>query len=235
VKVMEQKYDLVHNDKVICIHHGVPSIEGMSKDRAKKRLKLQGKHVMISFGLISSGKGFEYAIDALSNVMKKHTDFTYLIIGQTHLNVKRVEGDKYLNMLKERVHELGLEKHIRFIEKFFLSEEEFSRYLVAGDIFVAPYLARNQISSGALVYAMAHRMCVITVLFTHAKHEITKRIGYLVKHQNSKMIAEAINELLDNPARMKRMQEYAYRRVKERRWPNISKRYLNIFREVATQ
>lgn len=234
-KVMEQKYDSDYSDKVIYIPHGVPSIEGTSKDHAKKRLKLQWKNVIISFGLIRSGKGFEYAIDALSNIVKKHTDFTYLIIGQTHPNVKKVEGDKYLNMLKERVHESGLEKHVRFIEKFFLSEEEFSRYLLAGDIFIAPYLARNQISSGALVYAMAHKMCVITTPFTHAKHEITKKIGYLVKHHNSKMIAEAINELLDNPAKMKRMQEYAYRRVKERQWPNISKRYSNIFREVARQ
>lgn len=234
-KVMEQKYDLDYSDKMIYIPHGVPSIEGTSKDHAKKRLKLQGKNVMISFGLIRSGKGFEYAIDALSNIVKKHTDFTYLIIGQTHPNVKKVEGDKYLNMLKERVHELGLEKHVRFIEKFFLSEEEFSRYLVAGDIFIAPYLAKNQISSGTLVYAMAHRMCVVTTPFTHAKHEITGKIGYLVKHQNSTMIGNAVNELLDNPAKMKRMQEYAYRRVKERQWPNISKRYLNIFREVARQ
>ncbi len=234
-KVMEQKYDLGDNDKVIYIPHGIPSIAGMSKDDAKKRLGLQGKHAMISFGLISSGKGFEYAINAMSDVVTKHRNFVYLIIGQTHPNVKKIEGDRYLNMLKKKVRELGLQKHIRFIEKFFLSEEEFSRYLVAGDIFIAPYLAKNQISSGALVYAMAHKMCVVTTPFTHAKHEITGKIGYLVKHQNSKMIGKAVNELLDNPARMKKMQEYAYRRIKERQWPNIAKRYLQIFRNVSKQ
>jgi len=233
-RAMEQKYDLEDSDKVIYIPHGVPSIEAMSKDDAKKRLKLDGKHVMISFGLISSGKGFEYAIDAIPAIVKRHKDFAYLIIGQTHPNVKKVEGDRYLNMLKAKVHELGLKKYVRFVEKFFLSEEEFSRHLLAGDIFIAPYLAKHQISSGALVYAMAHKMCVVTTPFTHAKHEITEEIGYLVKHRNSRMVAEAVNRLLDDPVRMKKMQAYAYRRVKERQWPNIAKRYLKIFHEVAT-
>lgn len=234
-RVMEEKYGIEESDKFIYIPHGVPSIEGASKEKAKKRLNLQGKHVMISFGLISSGKGFEYAIDALPSIVKKHKNFIYLIIGQTHPNVKKVEGDKYLNMLKSRVQKLGLKKHVRFIEKFFLSEEEFSRVLVAGDIFMAPYLAKHQISSGALVYAMAHKMCIVTTPFTHAKHEITKDIGYLVKHQNSRMIAETVNQILDNPERMERMQENAYKRVRERQWPNIAKIYLQIFREAAKQ
>lgn len=234
-RVMEEKYGIEESDKFIYIPHGVPSIEGTSKEKAKKRLNLQGKHVMISFGLISSGKGFEYAIDALPSIVKKHKNFIYLIIGQTHPNVKKVEGDKYLNMLKSRVQKLGLKKHVRFIEKFFLSEEEFSRVLVAGDIFMAPYLAKHKISSGALVYAMAHKMCIVTTPFTHAKHEITKDIGYLVKHQNSRMIAEAVNQILDNPERMERMQENAYKRVRERQWPNIAKIYLQIFREAAKQ
>lgn len=228
---IEEKYGL-DKEKVIYIPHEVPSVAGMSKNDAKKKLGLHGKNIMISFGLISSGKGFEYAIDALPEIVKKH-DVVYMIIGQTHPNVKKVEGDKYLNMLKKQVHTLGLTEHVRFVEKFFLSEEEFSRYLFAGDIFIAPYLAKHQISSGALVYAMTHKMCIVTTPFTHAKHEITEDIGYLVKHRNSTMIAKAVNELLDDPERMKRMQEYAYKHVKERQWPNIAKRYLRIFREVA--
>jgi glycosyltransferase involved in cell wall biosynthesis len=119
-----------------------------------------------------------------------------------------------------------------FVEKFFLSEKEFSEYIFAGDIFVAPYLAKNQISSGALVYAMAHKMCIVTTPFTHAKHEISSKIGYLVKHKSSKMIAKAVNSLLNNPARMRMIQENAYKRVKDRQWPKIAVGYLDVFREV---
>lgn len=230
---MLQRYDLEDTDKVTYIPHGVPSIEGMAKEMGKRRLKLEGKTVMVSFGLIGSGKGFEYSIDAIPDIVKKHKDVVYLIIGQTHPNVRKVEGDRYLNTLKQKVKNLGIQKHVRFVEKFFLSEEEFSKVLVAGDIFVAPYLGKHQISSGALVYAMAHKMCIITTPFTHAKHEIDSGVGYLVKHQNSKMIADAVNELLDDPKRMKRMQENAYRRIKERQWPNIARKYLRIFREAA--
>ncbi|MFQ5940774.1 MAG: glycosyltransferase [Nitrososphaerales archaeon] len=234
-RAMEQNFDLEDNDKVIYIPHGVPSIEGISKENAKKRLGLHGKHVMISFGLISYGKGFEYAIDALPDVIKRHRDFAYLIIGQTHPNVKKVQGDRYLNMLKQKVHELGLKQHVKFIEKFFVSEKEFSRYLLAGDIFIAPYRSKHQISSGALVYAMAHKMTVVTTPFTHARREVTGKVGYLVKYQNSSSITEAVNALLDNPSKMKKMQEYAYRSMRERTWPHIAKKYLQIFREVASQ
>ncbi len=232
-KLMQQSYHLDDSNKVIYIPHGVPSIEGLSKDDAKKRLSLEGKHLMTSFGLLGPGKGLEYAIDAMPDVVKRQKDFTYLIIGQTHPEVKKVKGDKYLNMLKRKVHELGLKKYVIFIEKFFLSEEEFSRYLLAGDIFIAPYLDRNQISSGALVYAMAHKMCIVTTPFTHARHEITEKIGYIVKHKNSRMIADAVNALLVNPVMMKKMQEFAYRRVKERQWSHIAKKYLQTFRQVA--
>ena len=233
IKVMEQRYDLDYKDKVVYIPHGVPSIEGVSKDDAKGRLGMQGKYIMISFGLINPGKGFEYAIDAIPDIAKAQKDFAYLIIGTTHPKVKKTQGDKYLNMLKQKVDDLGIKNHVRFIEKFFLSEEEFSRYLFAGDIFIAPYLAKNQISSGALVYAMSHKMCVITTPFTHAKHEITKNIGYIVKHENSGMIAKAARELLENPTKMKRMQGYAYRQVKGRQWPRIGQRYLQVFRKVV--
>lgn len=234
-KMMEEKYDLEYSDKVIYIPHGVPNIEGMSKEYSKKRLGLIGRYVMLSFGLISSGKGFEYAIDAVPDIIKHHHNFVYVIIGRTHPKVKKVEGDAYLNKLKERVRKLGLQNHVRFIGKFFQSEQELSRCILVGDIFVAPYLAKNQISSGTLVYAKAHKMCIITTSFTHAKHEISERHGYLVKHKNSKMIVKAVNSLLDNPSRMKAMQENAYRSVKVKQWPKVAARYLELFREVISE
>lgn len=233
-RILEQKYDVQDSDKVVLIPHGVPQIDGMSKENAKKKLGLSGRYVMVSFGLISPGKGFEYAIDALPDIIKRHDNFVYIIIGQTHPNVKKVQGDAYLDMLKERVRKLGLQNHVRFIEKFFQSEQELSQHILAGDIFVAPYLAKNQISSGTLVYAMAHKMCIITTAFIHAKHEINGKIGFLVKHKNSKMIAKVVNSLLDNPSKMKAMQENAYERVKDRQWPNIAAKYLELFRNVLS-
>lgn len=233
-KIMERKYQIDDSKKVVFIPHGVPKVDEMSKEYAKKRLGLIGKYVMVSFGLISSGKGFQYAIDAVPDIIKRHENFVYVIIGQTHPNVKKVEGDAYLNMLKERVRKLGLQNHVSFIEKFFPSEQELSQHILAGDIFVAPYLAKNQISSGTLVYAMAHKMCIITTAFIHAKHEINGKIGFLVKHKNSKMIAKVVNSLLDNPSKMKAMQENAYERVKDRQWPNIAAKYLELFRNVLS-
>lgn len=212
-------------NKYIHIPHGVPVVDISKKEEAKKRLNLD-RYTLISFGLLKPDKGIEYAIEALPNV---RYDVVYLIIGKDHPEFIKREGYSYLQLLKDKVKKLSLDNVI-FIERFFADEQELSNYLLAGDILLTPYLNLNRISSGVIVYGMAHGMCIITTPFMHAKKDIVDDIGRIVKVKDSKSIADAINSLLTKD--ISYMQQKAYEHVKDRQWPRIAERYLQVFNTI---
>ncbi len=211
--------------KYIHIPHGVPVVDISKKGEAKKRLNLD-RYVLISFGLLKPDKGLEYAIEALPSI--KH-DVVYLIIGRDHPEFVKKHGYSYLQLLKNKVQELSL-KNVVFIERFFADEQELSSYLLAGDILLTPYLGLNRVSSGVIVYGMAHGMCIITTPFMHAKKDISNDIGRVVREKDSESIADAVNSLLAGDILY--MQKRAYEHVKDRQWPRIAERYLQVFKII---
>jgi glycosyltransferase involved in cell wall biosynthesis len=211
--------------KYIHIPHGVPVVDITKKREAKKRLNLDG-YVLISFGLLKPDKGLEYAIEALPNI--KH-DVVYLIIGRDHPEFVKKSGYSYIQLLKDKVKELSL-KNVIFIERFFADEQELSSHLLAGDILLTPYLGLNRVSSGVIVYGMAHGMCIITTPFMHAKKDISNDIGRVVREKDSESIADAVNSLLAGDILY--MQKRAYEHVKDRQWPRIAEYYLQVFKRI---
>ncbi len=219
--------------KYIYIPHGVPSVDINAKDIAKKNLMLDDKIVLVSFGLLKPEKGFEYVIDALK--MVDRDDIIYLIIGKDHPEYVRKSKGSYIKMLKDKVKELRLDDKVRFVEKFFDDEQELSNYLLAGDILLTPYLKVNQVSSGVIVYGMAHGMCIITTPFTHARNDIKDDVGRIVRHRDSKDIANAIIDLIKDRDKLRIMQRKAYEHVKDRQWHKVARLYIDVFKSVINK
>jgi polysaccharide biosynthesis protein PslF len=212
--------------KCIVIPHGCPTIDCTNNNLIKESLGLEGRLVASTFGLISSGKGIEYAIRALPEVIKKEPRIIYLIIGETHPEVRKNEGEKYRNELTRLVSELGLEEHVRFTNRF-ITKRELIKFLQATDIYITPYISPNQISSGTLIYALGAGKAVVSTPYYHAMEVLSNDRGILCRFEDSASIAEGINRLLDENFRSE-IQRRAYKYSRRFLWKNVAKKYLKL-------
>jgi glycosyltransferase involved in cell wall biosynthesis len=218
--------------KIEIIQHGCPDIPFIDSNKVKSLLfGLKGKIVLSTFGLISRGKGIEYVIKALPNVVKKFPEIVYLVIGETHPEVRRVEGERYRNKLVKLVDALDLYNHVKFHNRFLLARE-LIRYLQATDIYITPYLEPDQISSGTLVYAMGAGKAIIATPYLHAKEALAKGRGLFCKFRDHRSIATGIIQLLKDKGLRRNMQRRVYHYSRDFTWGEVAKRYSDLYRGV---
>lgn len=222
----------IKSKKVKIIRHGVPVSLYESGLKQKEKLGLQGRRVLSSFGLISSGKAYEFIVMALPKVVKKFPNVLYLIIGATHPGVKMKEGEKYRNFLKAEVKRLGLEDNVRFVNRY-LTLDELIEYLKATDIYVSSGLGLKQIVSGTLSYAMSVGRPVISHPFVHAVEALADGRGILVRLKDSNSYARAINLLLGDEALRHKMGKEAYKYASKFTWPKVGQDYAKIFKKLS--
>jgi glycosyltransferase involved in cell wall biosynthesis len=216
--------------KAVVIPHGCPYIPFVPSESVKESLGLKDRFVLSTFGLISRGKGIEYAIRALPAVVEREPRIIYLIIGETHPEVRKNEGESYRKKLMRLVEELQLEKHVRFHNRF-LAKRELIRYLQATDVYLTPYISPNQISSGTLVYALGAGRAVVSTPYLHAQDVLAEGRGLFCKFKDSNSIAACIDKLLDQNLR-KNMQKKAYKYSRRFVWSNVAKEYFKLFNQI---
>jgi glycosyltransferase involved in cell wall biosynthesis len=216
--------------KAAVIPHGCPDVPFVPSESVKGSLGLKDRFVLSTFGLISRGKGIEYAIRALPSVIDKEPRIIYLIIGETHPEVRKTEGESYRKKLMRLVEELHLEKHVRFHNRF-LSKRELIKYLQATDVYLTPYISPNQISSGTLVYALGMGRAVISTPYLHAQEALAEGQGLICKFKDANSIAACIEKLLDENLR-KTMQRNAYKYSRRFIWSKVAKDYLKLFKRI---
>jgi glycosyltransferase involved in cell wall biosynthesis len=219
-------------EKIEVIPHGCPNIPLIHSDYVKPSLGLKNRVVLCTFGLISRGKGIEYAIQALPSIVAKHPEVVYLIVGETHPTVKRIEGEKYRRMLFKEVKELGLQNHVLFQNRF-LSKMELIRYLQATDIYITPYPGTNQISSGTLINALAAGRAVVSTPYLHAKEVLNNGRGILCDFKSSASIADAVETLICNENLKREIEKKAYEYSRSFIWSRVAKKYADLFNLVS--
>jgi glycosyltransferase involved in cell wall biosynthesis len=219
-------------EKVHVIPHGVPNVHRVSATVVKKSLGLSGRTVISTFGLINRGKGIEYAIKAMPAIVKKHPSTIYLVLGETHPGVRNYEGESYRKELIQLVAELGLERNVRFNNRF-LSLEELVNYLCATDVYITPYVNRDQITSGTLAYALGCGKAIISTPYLYAEEVLSGGRGMLVDFRDPDGIAEVANNMLANNALRERMETKAYRYGRRAAWFNVAIDYLDLMHEIC--
>lgn len=229
VDLLEARYG-VPRSRVHVIEHGVPSVEPVPREEAKRCLGLQGRLVVSTFGLVSPGKGIEDVLEALPEVARRHPQVLYLVLGETHPNVRRREGERYRNMLLDRVRSLRLSGHVRF-ENRYLRDEEIVAYLQATDVYVTPYHNPDQIVSGTLSWALAAGCAVVSTPYRYAVDVLSDGRGVLVPFRDPQALARALDELLSDPQRRLRLGERAYAASLPMRWPRVAARYAAVFEQ----
>jgi len=230
-KILAKDYNLPQY-KISYIPHGVPQVIYGSGKEYKKQLGLENNVVLSTFGLISSNKGIEYAIRALPKVIKKFPNLVYLIIGETHPNVRKKEGEKYRNFLNKQVRKLGLKNNVKFYNKY-ISLEEIIRFLQATDIYISTPIESKQAVSGTLSYALGCGRPAISTPTNYAQHIINEKNGILVRFRSSSDISKAILSLLSNEKIRREMGAAAYKDTRSMIWPNVAESYFKLYKKLA--
>ncbi len=231
-KILLEQYG-VSARKVRIIPHGTPKVSMVISAGAKASLYLTGRFVLSTFGLIHRGKGIEYTIKSLPKIVEKEPSVLYLVLGRTHPEVWKREGESYRNELMSLVERLGMGDHVRFHDGY-LTKRTLETYLQATDIYLAPYLDENQSSSGTLSYAMGFGKPVIATPFSHAIEAVSGGRGVLCNFKDPASLADATIKLLD-PRRRAVMGRRASRYAASKDWTATAIKYAKLFKRCIRQ
>jgi glycosyltransferase involved in cell wall biosynthesis len=218
----------VNQKKIELIEHGIPDLPFVDSSYYKHKFNMEGRRTILTFGLLSKNKGIEVMLKALPDIVKVDPTVLYIILGMTHPNVVREEGEAYRFSLRRLVKELGLEKHVIFHNQF-VTDEELHNFLCAADIYVTPYLNREQLTSGTLAFAVGTGKAVVSTPYWAAEELLSKGRGKLVPFENSKRLAESIIEIINDDPQFYSLRRKAYDYGRKITWPSIGKRYWKMF------
>jgi glycosyltransferase involved in cell wall biosynthesis len=214
------------------IPHGVPDLPLVNPETVKPTLGLEGRKVILSFGLLGPDKGLELAIDALPAVVAAHPSVLYAIVGATHPDLLRRDGEAYRTALADRVRGLGLETSVQFVDRF-IGRVELTRWLEAADVYVTPYPSLDQIVSGTMSYAMGAGRAIVSTPYPYAADLLADDRGVLVPTGSPAGMASALNRLLGDDDLRAAIGRRAYDHSRPMTWTAIGAEYRRLFARVA--
>lgn len=223
----------VRGAKIDMVPHGVPDLPFLDPNFYKDRFRVEGKAVLLTFGLLSPNKGIENVIQALPQILSKHKNVAYIVAGATHPHILRREGDQYRASLQALAKEVGVESNVIFYDRF-ATPEEMAEFIGAADIYITPYRYEEQVVSGTLAYAIGAGKAIISTPYWHAIELLDDRRGALVPFQNPEAIAHKTIELLDTPAIRHAMRKRAYLFGRDMVWKKVAQGYMESFSRVRS-
>lgn len=220
--------------RTVCVvMHGVPDVAPYHGTYFKQRYNLERDTVVSTFGLLSRGKGIESIIEALPAVLERHPNVAYVLWGETHPEVRRVEGERYRASLQERALELGVAGRVRFVDRY-MTDDEVVAALLATDVYVSPSLDPHQAVSGTLSYAVACGRAVIATEFQYAKELLADGRGITVPFRDPQALGSAIDAVLSDASLRSALEHAAYAFGRGMTWPKIALGYRNAFTQSLT-
>jgi glycosyltransferase involved in cell wall biosynthesis len=229
--ILVREYGIAE-EKISMIPHGIHSVQYVSSVKPKAALGLSKKVNLLTFGFLSRGKGIEYVIEALPKVVSAYPDILYIVLGVTHPNVLKEEGESYRKFLIQKVRDLGLSSHVNFYNEY-ASVDKLLHFLKATDIYISTSLDTNQAVSGTLSYALGSGRPVVSTPFAQARELITSEAGMLVNFKDPDSYAEAIMRLLKDPSFREQLGKNAYFRTRNMTWENVALEYSKLFSKYS--
>jgi len=224
-EILRETYG-VPDAKIDVIPHGIPDVPFRETGWFKEQLGVEGRHVLLTFGLLGPGKGIEHAIEALPAIVQRHPRTVYLVLGATHPHLLAREGERYRLGLERLAEQRGVKEHVIFYNRF-VSSDDLKEFIGATDIYITPYLNEAQITSGTLAYVFGAGRAVVSTPYWHAQELLADGRGVLVPFRDAAAIAKGVNDLLDDPARLGQIRRAAYEYGREMIWPAVGARYLD--------
>ncbi len=221
----------VSGEKIDVIPHGIPILPNAK--RSKARLGVEGKSVILTFGLLSPDKGIEHVIDALPAILRRYPETIYVVLGATHPHVKERHGETYRVMLENRAQRLGVAGNMIFHNRF-VSQDELTEFLSAADIYITPYLKPEQTTSGTLAYAVGSGKAVISTPYSYACELLGDGRGLLVPwpKNDPHAIARAVIDLLGDEGKCAALRARGAAYGRSMLWPEVARRYVRSFEQA---
>lgn len=229
--ILREHYGVAGN-KIEVIPHGTHLVPHLDKKVLKEKYGIAGRKVLSTFGLLSSGKSIETTLDALPAIVSQHPEVIFLVIGKTHPGVVKVEGERYRDMLKTRVQEMGLEQHIRFVNRY-LSLEELLEYLQLTDIYLFTSKDPHQAVSGTFSYAMSCGCPIVSTPIPHAKEMLSHDNSIVIDFEHSIQLAEAVNGLLGDEHLRTEFSNHILQRIVPTAWENSAIAHAMLMSEIG--
>ena len=223
-EILRETYQ-VPDSKVDIIPHGIPDMPFIDSSCYKEQFGVEGRKVLLTFGLLGPGKGIEHVIEALPEIVRQHPNVVYLVLGATHPQLVAHEGERYRLSLERLAEERGVKEHVIFYNRF-VSLDDLKEFIGATDIYLTPYLNEAQVTSGTLAYVFGAGKAVVSTPYWHAQELLADGRGVLVPFRNPAAISAGVCGLLDDPARMEKIRQEAHSMGRAMIWPAVARRYL---------
>jgi glycosyltransferase involved in cell wall biosynthesis len=227
VRILRNIYRLPEG-KIKLIPHGMPDLPFADSNYYKRKLGIGGRKTILTFGLLNKNKGIEIMLRALPKIAKSCPSILYIVLGATHPEVLRREGQSYKLKLERIVTDLGLQNNVIFCNRF-VDDEQLFQFLGAADVYVTPYLHKQQLTSGTLAFAVGAGKAVVSTPYWAAQELLAKGRGKLVRFGDSEHIARSIVEILSNNSLFLRMRKRAYEYGRSTTWPKVGRIYWELF------
>jgi len=230
---LQQIYN-VSSEKIDLIPHGIPDVPFVDPSFNKDLFGVEGKTVLLSFGLLSASKGIETVISAMPEIVARYPDSVYIVVGATHPHVIKHEGETYRLSLQWLAQQKGVESNVIFYNRF-VSLEELVEFIGAADIYITPYLNEAQITSGTLAYTLGAGKAVISTPYWYAQEMLSDGRGVLVPFRDHEALAKQVINLLDNEAERHAMRKRAYKFGRSMIWSEVAQRYMESFERARVE
>ena len=215
-------------DKIDLIPHGIPDVPFADPNYYKDKFGAEGRPVLLTFGLLSPNKGIEHVLNALPAVVHDFPKVLYIVLGATHPNLVRDQGETYRLSLERLAKKNGVEKNVIFFNRF-VDKDELLEFLGATDIYITPYLNKTQITSGTLAYSFGAGKAVISTPYWHAEELLADGRGVLVPFADAPAISQAVCEMLRNETLRHSIRKAAYLTGRKMVWSHVGHDYVLSF------
>jgi glycosyltransferase involved in cell wall biosynthesis len=219
--------------KIDVIPHGIPDLPFLETRHAKAKLGFRDKKVILTFGLLSQSKGIETVIDAMPTILKSCPNAVYVVLGATHPNLVRREGEAYRDSLMALVKERGIQDQIVFFNQF-VEQSMLLDFISMCDVYVTPYLNEAQMTSGTLAYSFGLGKAVVSTPYWHAKELLSDGRGIIVPFGDARAVSAEIAALLTNGVRRQSIRRRAYAASRSMTWQQTAMRYVEAFATART-
>ncbi len=226
VAILERTYK-IPPEKIALIPHGIPDVPFVDPAFYKDQFGLDGRTVLLTFGLLSPGKGAEYVIEALPAILETHPNVVYVVLGATHPHIYKREGNAYRDSLERLAERVGVRDHVVFHTRF-VTLEELCGYIGAADLYLTPYLNKAQITSGTLAYAMGAGKAVVSTPFWYAEEMLSAGRGKLIPFKDGKRLAGVVRELLADDRERNAIRKRAYMFGRSMVWSEVGRSYFEL-------
>lgn len=218
-------------DRIELIPHGIPDLPFVDSNYYKGKFGLEGRKTILTFGLISKNKGIEIMLRAMPEIVRVDPNVVYIVLGMTHPSVLKSEGESYRFSLQKLVRDLDLQNHVVFHNRF-VNDEELHNFLCAADIYVTPYLGREQLTSGTLAFAVGTGKAVVSTPYWAAEELLCDGRGKLVPFGDAETLATEIAGILKDESLYYSLRRKAYEYGRSRTWPTVGRLYWELFSQT---